>query len=157
MNIMQASVPGENRHELAYDRLAQWRSVCKPSVGRRVLVVGCERSLVRYFCRFLDICGYSKVDSASSAAEAFDKALANRPDVLIVMILMPGISGVDIGVHISKQSNCGVLFVTAQNIEDQQFKDYLEALRAKGCVCMALPLPFENMDLLTKLKLLAWH
>lgn len=139
----------------AHDLLTQWRSTAKPSVGLKVLVVGCEPSLVRYFCRFLDICGYRDVDSASSATEAFHKARLTPPDVLIVTILMSEMLGVDIALHISRQSNCGVLFVMDSNMEEQQFKNCLDELRAQGCLCMALPLPFENMDLLTKLKLLA--
>jgi DNA-binding response OmpR family regulator len=93
------------------------------------------------------------VDRASSGAEAFRKAQADPPDILIVMTLMPDISGVDIGLRISQQSNCGVLFVTA----DQAFMQWLKEFQAQGCFCMALPLPFENLDLLTKLKLRAWH
>lgn len=155
MNAIQASDRGKSRHELARDLLIQWRSTAKPSVGLRVLVVGYEPSLVRYFCRFLEICGYRNVDKASSATEAFRKAQTDPPDLLIVMMFMPEIPGVDIGLHISQQSNCGVLFVTGANVEEQQFKDYLKGLQTQGCVCMALPLPFENMDLLTKLKLLA--
>ena len=157
MNAIQASNLKEERRAVARDVLAQWRSTAKPSIGVRVLVVACERSLVRYFQTFLTICGYRNVDTALSAAEAFRKAQACPPDVLIVMMLMPEISGVDIALRISQQSRCGVLFVTAANVEEQYFKDFLNDVQVEGCACMALPLPFENMDLLTKLKLLAWR
>jgi DNA-binding response OmpR family regulator len=56
--------------------------------GQRVLVVGCEKALVRYFPVFLKIFGY-KVDTALSVGQAFRKAHANPPDILIVMALMP--------------------------------------------------------------------
>jgi DNA-binding response OmpR family regulator len=147
--------PGKNRDDLAHDLLIQWRLTAESTAGLRVLVVGCERLVVRYFCRFLEVCGYSNVDCASFGEEAFRKAQTDPPDVLIVMMLMPGMSGVEIGLHMSQHWNTGILFVTAQNIEEQYFKDFLKDLQAQGCFCMALPLPFENMDLLTKLKLLA--
>ncbi len=118
----------------------------------RVLVVGCEKALVRYFSVFLRIFGY-KTDTALSADGAFRKAEANPPDILIVMVLMPEISGVDIGLCISRQSRCSVLFVAAMDIQD--FNDTLEQLRAQDCVCMFLPLPFENSDLLATLKVLS--
>ena len=157
MNSVQASNLERTKYELAHDLLNQWRSTAKPSVGLRVLVVGCEPSLVRYFCRFLEICGYRNVERASSATEAFHKAEAHPPDILLVMMLMPHVSGVEIGLRVSQQSNCGVLFVTPENIEEEYLKDYLKGIQEQGCVCMVLPLPFENIDLLTKLKLLASH
>jgi DNA-binding response OmpR family regulator len=90
------------------------------------------------------------VDTALSVGQAFRKAHANPPDILIVMALMPEMSGMEIGLTISRQSQCTVLFVTAA--EDQDFSDSLEQVREQGCVCKVLPLPFENSDLLFKLR-----
>ena len=157
MNAIRSGSPKDESRAVTRDVLARWRSTAKPSIEARVLVVAWERSLVRYFETFLTICGYRNVDTALSAAEAFRKAQACPPDVLIVMMLMPEISGVDIAFRISQQSECGVLFLTAANVEEPYFKDFLDGVKAEGCTCMALPLPFENMDLLTKLKLLAWR
>jgi DNA-binding response OmpR family regulator len=53
------------------------------------------------------------IESALSGATAFDKARAHPPDILIVMMLMPDVPGVEIGLRISQESSCGVLFVTA--------------------------------------------
>jgi hypothetical protein len=69
------------------------------------------------------------------------------------MVLMPEMSGVDIGLRISYESHCSVLFVAA--MDTQNFNHMLDELRKQGCVCMALPLPFENSDLLAKLQALA--
>jgi DNA-binding response OmpR family regulator len=157
MNAILAGGPKDEGRAVARDVLARWRSAAKPSIGARMLVVSCERSLVRYLQTFLTICGYRNVDTALSAAEAFRKAEVHPPDVLIIMMLMPEISGVDIGLRISQQSNCGVLFLTAANVEEPYFKDFVDSVKTQGCACMVLPLPFENMDLLTKLKLLAWR
>jgi DNA-binding response OmpR family regulator len=90
------------------------------------------------------------VDTALSVGEAFRKAQGNPPDILIVMALMPKISGVDVGLRISRQSRCSALFLAAMDTQD--FEHTLEQLRGQGCVCMFLPLPFENSDLLDKLK-----
>ena len=124
----------------------------KLGTGYRVLVVGCEKALVRYFSVFLKIFGY-KVDTALSVGEAFRKAQAHPPNILIVMVLMPEMSGVDVGLRICRQSHCSVLFVAAMDI--QNFDHMLEQLRGEGRVCAGLPLPFENSDLLAKLKALS--
>jgi YesN/AraC family two-component response regulator len=90
------------------------------------------------------------VDTAFSVGEAFRKAQANPPDILIVMALMPEMSGVDVGLRISRQSRCSVPFVAAMDTQD--FEHTLEHLRGQVRVCMFLLLPFENSDLLDKLK-----
>jgi DNA-binding response OmpR family regulator len=120
------------------------------STGYRVLVVGFEKALVRHFSVFLKIFEYKVVDTALSVGEAFRKAQANPPDILIVMALLPEMSGVDVGLRISRQSRRSVLFVAAMDTQD--FEHTLEQLRGQGSVCMFLPLPFENSDLLDKLK-----
>jgi DNA-binding response OmpR family regulator len=122
------------------------------STGYRVLVVGFEKALVRYFSVFLKIFGY-KADTAFSVGEAFRKAQEHPPNILIVMVLMPEMSGEEIGMRICHQSHCSVLFVTAGDI--QYLNGTLEQLRGQGCACMTLPLPFENSDLLAKLKTLS--
>jgi len=119
--------------------------------GLRVLVVGCEPSLVRYFCRFLRLYGY-QVDKAFSASNAFRKSEAHPPDIAIVMTLMPEISGFDIGEYVSRQSQCGVIFVTAMDLDNPVLKENLCGLQVEGCKCEALPLPFENSDLLAMLQ-----
>jgi DNA-binding response OmpR family regulator len=121
----------------------------KLGTGYRVLVVGYEKALVKYFSVFLKIFGY-KVNTAFSVGEAFRKAQAHPPNILIVMVLMPEMSGADVGLRICRQSHCAVIFVAAMDM--QSFNQMLEQLRGQGCACTALPLPFENSDLLAKLK-----
>jgi CheY-like chemotaxis protein len=104
------------------------------STGYRVLVVGFEKALVRHFSVFLKIFEYKVVDTALSVGEAFRKAQANPPDILIVMALLPEMSGVDVGLRISRQSRCSVLFVAAMDTKD--FEHTLEQLRGQGsCAC----------------------
>jgi DNA-binding response OmpR family regulator len=124
----------------------------KPGKGHRVLVVGCEPALVKYFAVFLKIFGY-QVNIARSFPEASRKADKHPPDTLLVMALMPGMSGIEIGLRIFHQSQCSVLFITAS--DEQAFSDILEQAREEGCKCMLLPLPFENSDLLSKVQSLA--
>src|SRR5580704_8158446 len=124
----------------------------RPGKGHRVLVVGCEPALVKYFAVFLKIFGY-QVNIARSFPEASRKAEKHPPDTLLVMELMPGMSGIEIGLRIFHQSQCSVLFVTAS--DEQAFSDILEQAGEEGCKCMLLPLPFENSDLLSKLQSLA--
>jgi DNA-binding response OmpR family regulator len=124
----------------------------KPGKGHRVLVVGCEPALVRYFAVFLKIFGY-QVSTAKSFPEAIREAQKHPPDTLITMILMPCMSGVEIGLRIFEKSQCSVLFVAA--MDEQSFSDTLERVRGQGCKCMFLPLPFENSDLISKVQFLA--
>jgi DNA-binding response OmpR family regulator len=124
----------------------------KPGKGHRVLVVGCEPALVKYFAVFLKIFGY-QVNIARSFLEASRKAEKHPPDTLLVMALMPGMSGIEIGLRIFHQSQCSVLFVTAS--DEQAFSEILERARQEGCKCMLLALPFENSDLLSKVQSLA--
>ncbi len=124
----------------------------KPGKGHRILVVGCEPALVKFFSVFLKICGY-QVNIAKSFPEASRKAKKYPPDTLLVMALMPGMSGIEIGLRIFEQSQCSVLFVTASN--EQAFSEILEHVREQGCRCMVLPLPFENSDLISKVQSLA--
>ncbi len=124
----------------------------KPGRGHRILVVGCEPALVKFFAVFLKIFGY-QVNIAKSFPEASRKAKKHPPDTLLVMALVPGMSGIEIGLRIFDQSQCSVLFVTASN--EQAFSEILERVREQGCRCMVLPLPFENSDLISKVQSLA--
>jgi DNA-binding response OmpR family regulator len=124
----------------------------KPGEGHRVLVIGCEPALVRYFAVFLKIFGY-QVNTARSFSETFHEAQKNPPDTVMVMTLMPDVSGVEIGLRIFRQSQCSVLFVTS--MDEEAFSEELELVRGQGCKCMVLPLPFENSDLLSKVQSLA--
>jgi len=124
----------------------------RPGKGHRVLVVGWERALVKYFAVFLKIFGY-RVSTARSFPEASREAQKHPPDTLMVMTLMPDMPGVEIGLRIFRQSQCSVLFVTA--MDEQAFSDTLERVREQGCKCMVLPLPFENSDLISKVQSLA--
>jgi DNA-binding response OmpR family regulator len=152
MNPMQAIHREKTRYEQTHDLLVEWRWTAKLSAGLRVLVVGCEPALVKYFCTFLGVCGCQKVDIAFSGADAFGKARAHPPDILIVMTLMPDVPGVEIGSRIAQDSSCGVLFVSAF---DTKLIASMQRLQAQGCLCLELSLPFENSDLLMKLQLLA--
>lgn len=125
----------------------------KPGKGHRVLVVGCEPALVKFFAVFLKIFGY-QVNIATSFPEALRKAQKHPPDTLLVMTLMPDMSGIEIGMRIFHQSRCSVLFVTT-TMDVQAFTDTLEWVREQGCKCMVLPLPFENSDLISKVQSLA--
>lgn len=124
----------------------------KPGKGHRVLVVGCEPALVKYFAVFFKIFGY-EVNTARSFSEASRKAQKHPPDTLLVMTLMPDMSGIEIGLRIFHQSQCSVLFVTS--MDEQAFSETLEWVREEGCKCMVLPLPFENSDLISKMQSLA--
>jgi DNA-binding response OmpR family regulator len=107
---------------------------------------------VKYFAVGLNIFGY-RVSTARSFPEASREAQKHPPDTLLVETLMPGMSGVEIGLRIFRQSQCSVLFVTA--MDEQSFSGTLQRVRKQGCKCMVLPLPFENSDLIAKVQSLA--
>jgi DNA-binding response OmpR family regulator len=103
------------------------------------------------FPLFLKLFGY-QVSTARSCPEASREAQKHQPDTL-VMTLMPEMSGVEIGLRIFRQWQCSVLFVTA--MDEQAFSGILQLVREQGCKCMVLPLPFENSDLISKVRSLA--
>ena len=80
----------------------------------RVAIVN-DLSLAREVLRraVLSVSGYSVAWEAADGDEAVSKATADRPDVLLMDLVMPKVNGVDATRAIMRQSPCPVVVVTS--------------------------------------------
>jgi len=82
--------------------------------AKRILVVDDEEDVQVLVCRILKDVGY-EVDSASDGGEAIEKMGANRPDLLVLDLMMPGIDGWGVLEHLRQLPDAPpVVVVTAR-------------------------------------------
>ena len=70
----------------------------------KVLVVDDDPDIIDYFSSFLEDNGYN-VGSAQSAAAALSAVDEYKPDVILIDVLMPGKSGLDLLVTLRRDPN----------------------------------------------------
>jgi excisionase family DNA binding protein len=117
------------------------------SVGRqpRILVVDDDLSTQKLLIKFLekefeDIC----TETASNGFEAGQQIIRFKPDIVILDIMMPGISGVDVCKQIRSNKDTrdiNVIAITGQFIDE----NITAVLKAGANVCLAKPVDFEEL------------
>lgn len=86
---------------------------------KKILIIEDDRNLLNELREFLEKKGY-EVASVDNFLKANDLALEMRPDLVILDINLPGISGFDICREIKAKSNIPVLMLTSRvGIEDE--------------------------------------
>lgn len=86
---------------------------------KKILIIEDDRNLLNELREFLENKGY-EVASVDNFLKANDLALEMRPDLVILDINLPGISGFDICREIKAKSNIPVLMLTSRvGIEDE--------------------------------------
>ena len=86
---------------------------------KKILIIEDDRNLLNELREFLENNGY-EVASVDNFLKANDIALEMRPDLVILDINLPGISGFDICREIKEKSNILVLMLTSRvGIEDE--------------------------------------
>lgn len=86
---------------------------------KKILIIEDDRNLLNELRDFLENKGY-EVASVDNFLKANDIALEMRPDLVILDINLPGISGFDICREIKEKSNIPVLMLTSRvGIEDE--------------------------------------
>lgn len=86
---------------------------------KKILIIEDDRNLLNELREFLENNGY-EVASVENFLKASDLALEMRPDIVILDINLPGISGFDICREIKEKSNIPVLMLTSRvGIEDE--------------------------------------
>ncbi len=86
---------------------------------KKILIIEDDRNLLNELREFLENMGY-EVASVDNFLNANDFALKMRPDLVILDINLPGISGFDICREIKEKSNIPVLMLTSRvGIEDE--------------------------------------
>jgi two-component system KDP operon response regulator KdpE len=91
--------------------------------GARILVVDDEKEIVRALSRSLTAHGYM-VLTARTGEEAVRTTLQHRPDLLLLDLLLPGISGLEVCRQIREHSNVPIIVLSVKGAE----RDKVEAL-----------------------------
>lgn len=91
--------------------------------GAHILVVDDEIEIVRALQRSLNAHGY-KVFTASSGEEALEQTKRHRPDLLLLDLLLPGMSGLEVCRRLRAESNIPIIVLSVKGAE----RDKVEAL-----------------------------
>jgi len=91
--------------------------------GAHILVVDDEIEIVRALRRSLTAHGY-KVFTASSGEEAFEQTSRHRPDLILLDLLLPGMSGLEVCRRMRAESNIPIIVLSVKGTEH----DKVEAL-----------------------------
>jgi two-component system KDP operon response regulator KdpE len=91
--------------------------------GSSILVVDDEKEILRALSRSLTGHGYT-VFSARSGEEAIETAARHRPDLVLLDLMLPGISGMEVTRRLRAESNVPILVLSVKEAE----RDKVEAL-----------------------------
>lgn len=91
--------------------------------GARILVVDDEIEIVRALQRSLVAYGY-EVFSALSGEEALQEVARHRPDLILLDLGLPGISGLEVCRKVREQSNLPIIVLSVKDTE----RDKVQAL-----------------------------
>lgn len=89
--------------------------------GAKLLVVDDEESVRSLICRILHDSGYD-VESAVDGKDALDKIAARRPDLIVLDLMMPEVSGFDVVDMLKDRKETAaipVVVVTAKTLTEQ--------------------------------------
>ena len=111
-------------------------------MSKKILIVDDDPTVHMIVTPLLSKAGYAVI-SAKSGEQGFQLALSERPQLIILDVIMPGIKGRDLCVKIKSYEvlrNIPVVFLTAKNSSDD-----LNAELAAGAVThMTKPIEPEN-------------
>ncbi|HUS67241.1 MAG TPA: response regulator [Kofleriaceae bacterium] len=111
----------------------------------RVLIADDDPWILRMVANVLSKRGY-EVESAHDGEEAFEKAMANKPDLLITDVMMPRMDGWTLVKALRSRPGTAflpVIFLTALSSDD----DRIRGFRLGADDYMAKPFRFEELDL----------
>src|SRR5260221_5915308 len=91
--------------------------------GASILVVDDEKEIVRALSRSLSAHGYT-VFIARSGEEAIEEVARHRPDLMLLDLMLPGISGLDVCRQVRTESSVPILVLSVKETEH----DKVEAL-----------------------------
>lgn len=91
--------------------------------GASILVVDDEKEIVRALSRSLSAHGYT-VFTARSGEEAIEEITRHRPDLMLLDLMLPGISGLDVCRQVRTESSVPILVLSVKETEH----DKVEAL-----------------------------
>lgn len=116
-------------------------------MNKKVLVVDDEPGIVSAIAYALRREGY-EVDTAGDGEEALQKVLAFRPNVLVLDVMMPKMSGYDVCRKLEEREDIGIILLTVKN----DIVDKIVGLELGADDYMTKP--FEIRELLARVKAL---
>lgn len=117
---------------------------------RRVLVVDDEHLIADTLSAILEDSGFS-ASAVYSAEEAIDVARELQPDIVISDVLMPKMSGVELGIHLRKElPQARVILFSGQAATSE----LMRKAQADGYVFELFPKPIHPEELIAKLQAL---
>lgn len=87
--------------------------------GARILIVDDEREILRVLSRSLSANGYA-VLLARTGEEAIKTTLYHRPDLLLLDLLLPDISGLEVCRQIRETSNVPIIVLSVKDAEHEK-------------------------------------
>ncbi|PZD71986.1 Alkaline phosphatase synthesis transcriptional regulatory protein PhoP [Acaryochloris thomasi RCC1774] len=115
---------------------------------RTVLVVDDDLSILELIMGYLRAEGYSVI-SATDAKEALNKAISQKPDVVVTDVVMPGMSGFELCRSIKKNEETRSLPVVICTSKNQEL-DRLWGMKQGADVFITKP--FGREDLLKAVR-----
>jgi DNA-binding NtrC family response regulator len=145
----KASGPGRGRERLGVER--EWSGVGSPveidseqKASIRILVVDDERTL-RESCSSILEAGGFPVTAAAKAEEALQFLRRHKPDIILVDLYMPDISGMDIlREALERNPQCLVIVMTGK----ASVESSIEALRAGAWNYIPKPFSATHLNIL---------
>jgi len=118
--------------------------------GASILVVDDEREIVRALQRSLTAHGY-RVFTARSGEEAIEEVARHRPDLLLLDLLLPGISGLEVTRWVRERSSVPIIVLSVKEAE----RDKVEALDSGADDYVAKP--FGMNEVLARVRVALRH
>lgn len=104
----------------------------------RIMIVDDEPINIKVARKYLTAAGFQNITDCSDPTAAFDKITSNQPDVLILDIMMPGVSGLEILARLRKQDSTKMLPVIVLTASDDR-ETRLEALNLSASDFLSKP------------------
>jgi two-component system KDP operon response regulator KdpE len=118
--------------------------------GARILIVDDEIEVVRALRRSLTAHGYT-VLTATSGEEAIKVTDEQRPDLLLLDLMLPGMSGLDVCRSIRATSNVPILVLSVKDTEHEKVRAL--DLGADDYI----PKPFGMIEVLARIRVALRH
>lgn len=127
------------------------RQQCDDStvLGGKIMIVDDEELNILVFREYLHAAGYQNIIHTDNPLTALDLALQHRPDVLLLDVMMPGMSGLEVLASLAADpafQHLPVLILTAST--DNEIKQAALALGATDF----LPKPIDPNDLVPRVR-----
>ncbi|MCR1839534.1 response regulator transcription factor [Murimonas intestini] len=89
---------------------------------KKILLVDDEPDILEMLISILKEDGYSKIETAATAAEAFRLCRSHQPQIAVLDVMLPDEDGFSLFGRIREFSDLPVLFLTARGEDDDKFK-----------------------------------